>query len=99
MTLPSIRYPAPSRAARATRWAEGWRKRWFRFVGSVHQHHATRELVAFYSDERPPERRIALQNELEARANGAGEVLAVCRRASRDFDRKILAAYNAKVQA
>lgn len=76
--LPSLRYLAPA-ATLATPWAVDWRRRWFRYVGSVHQHHSTGELVAFYSYARDPSARLALQAELEARPGSVGEVLAVCR--------------------
>ena len=82
--LPSLRYR--SNVATATKWAEGWRRRWFRYVGSVHQHYATGELVAFYSNQRDPAIRLALQRELEARRNGIGQVLAVCRREIREWN-------------
>ncbi|WP_333605971.1 hypothetical protein [Novosphingobium sp.] len=86
--LPALRYHA-ARNARATKWAEDWRQRWFRQVGSVHQHYATKELVAFYSDDRDPAVRLALQQELEAHPNGPAQVLAVCRKVMRDWDRRI----------
>ncbi|KKC27318.1 hypothetical protein [Sphingomonas sp. SRS2] len=76
--LPSLRYPAPAET-QATPWAADWRRRWFRHVGSVHQHHATGELVAFYSDARDPSARLALQAEIDAQLGGVAQVLAVCR--------------------
>jgi hypothetical protein len=90
MALPAIRYPA-QRPARPTKWAEDWRRRWFRHVGSVHQHYATKELIAFYSDARDPTARIALQEELDARENGPAQVLAVCRKVAREWDRSVAA--------
>lgn len=90
MGLPSLRYPA-QRAARPTKWADDWRRRWFRQVGSVHQHYATKELVAFYSDERDPAVRIALQKELEAHPNGSAQVADVCRKQARDWNRSVAA--------
>ncbi len=76
--LPSLRYPAGT-GSRLTVWGEDWRRRWFRNVGSVHQHGQTGELVAFYSDARDPAQRLALQAELEAQPEGVDQVLAACR--------------------
>lgn len=83
-------------ATRPTKWAEEWRRRWCRAVGSVHQHQATKELIAFYSDERDPDVRLALQNELEARHNGAAQVLAVCRREVRQHNAAMMRAWRAR---
>lgn len=77
--LPSIRYPAPVESPPATAWGSEWRRRWFRTVGSVHEHYQTGELVAYYSNQRDPVARLALQAELEARPNGVSDVLAACR--------------------
>ena len=77
--IDSIRYSRPVRYVRPTAWARDWRRRWCRTVGSVHQHGRTEELVAFYSDDRDPAARLALQAELESRPNGIAEVVAVCR--------------------
>ena len=90
--LPSLRYAPPPRAARPTRWAKEWRQRWFRQVGSVHEHYRTKEFVAFYADDRDPAARLALQAELEAMPNGVAQVLAVCRKVPRDFNSMIDAA-------
>lgn len=85
--LPSIRYSAPARASRRAAWGADWRSRWMRAVGSVHRHHATRQLVAFYSDSRDPAPRLALQAELERRPDGVAEVLAAVDRDNLQFDR------------
>jgi hypothetical protein len=87
--FPSIRYDAPEREASSNDWGREWRKRWFRSAGSVHQHWQTRELVAFYSNDRDPSVRLALQSELETRPNGVTEVLAACREVKDSFDREI----------
>lgn len=85
----SIRYDSPAQAIEATAWGHEWRKRWFRSVGSVHQHYQTNQLVAFYSDSRDPAVRLALQAELEARPTGIAEVLAACCEVRDRFDREI----------
>jgi len=81
-----LRYPPTLRMARATKWAFDWRMRWFRKVGSVHQHYRTGELVAFFSDLIDPTDRLSLQAELEARPNGPAQVLAACRKIANDFN-------------
>lgn len=86
--LPSIRYPAGT-ACGSTVWGEDWRRRWFRQVGSVHQHYRTGELVAFYSDQRDPAMRLALQAELEAQPDGVAQVLAACRAEAARYDAMI----------
>jgi hypothetical protein len=53
-------------------------------------------LAALYSDDRDPTVRLELQAELEARPNGIAQVLAACRKASRDFDKLVLATWNAR---
>jgi hypothetical protein len=72
----SIRYDAPVDLCAPTDWGRDWRLRWFRSVGSVHQHWQTHQLVAFYSDTIDPTKRLALQAELEANPTGVAEVLA-----------------------
>lgn len=88
MALPSLRYPA-QRAARPTKWAQDWRKRWFRQVGTVCEYFDSGELIALYSDARDPAARLALQHELEARPNGPAQVLAACRKVSSEWNRRV----------
>lgn len=92
-TLPRLRYPV-QRPARPTKWAEDWRKRWFRQVGTVAEYFDSKELIALYSEARDPAARLALQKELEDRPNGPEQVLAVCRRVARQWDRTIANAYS-----
>lgn len=88
--LPCIRYNRPERYVRPTAWGRDWRLRWFRHVGSVHQHWQNHQLVAFYSNDRDPAVRLALQTELEAQPSGPAEVIAACREASRRHDRMVV---------
>lgn len=74
--LSSLRYPPPGETSAPTLWGTDWRRRWLREVGSVHQHHLTGQLVAFYSDARDPAARLALQAELEGQPDGIAQVLA-----------------------
>lgn len=90
MALPSLRYQT-QRTARPTGWAEDWRRRWFRQVGTVCEYFDSGELIALYSDARDPAARLALQNELEERPDGPDQVLAVCRKVARDWDRSVAA--------
>jgi len=90
MALPSLRYQT-QRSARPTKWAEDWRRRWFRQVGTVAEYFDTKELIALYSDARDPAARLALQQELEERPNGPAQVLAVCRKVAREWDRRVAA--------
>lgn len=88
----SLRYPHPETAARPTKWAKDWRLRWFRRVGTVVDHIDGKGLACLYSDDRDPAARLALQADLEARPNGVGQVLAVCRKVTRDWNTKVRAA-------
>ena len=88
-TLPRLKYARPADAGRATPWAIEWRRRWIRNVGSVHEYYVDKSLIAFYSNDRDPKWRLALQSEIEARPNRIADVLAACRKASREFDAKI----------
>lgn len=87
--LPSITYPRPAAEAAATAWGADWRRRWLRQVGSVHEYHLNGALVAFYSNERDPAIRLALQAELESQQEGVAQVLAACRAEADRFDRSM----------
>jgi hypothetical protein len=85
----SLRYAHPANSVPTTGWARDWRRQWFRHVGAVCDHADGAGLAAFYSTDRDPAARLALQAELEARPLGVAQVLAACREASEAFDRKI----------
>lgn len=56
---------------------EAFAKRWHKFVGSVHRHHKSQELVLFWSPEGPhPQERETLRARLEAQQGNVGSVLA-----------------------
>lgn len=84
-----LRYARPSQPARATAWGMDWRKRWFRHVGAVVEHLTDKGLHALYSDDRDPTARLALQHELEKRPDGVAQVIAACRAANRDWERRV----------
>ena len=91
--LPSIRYLPPEHEVLPTPWAFDWRIRWFREVGSVHKHWKTGEMVAYYSDERPPAARLALQAELEAVPDGSAQVAAACEAIKDRWNAEVESAY------
>jgi len=76
--LPSFRYVSTDQRNPDFDGA-AFRRSWFRFVGSVHRHYLTRELVLFYSDRGPhPDKREGLRAMLESDPRNIGSVLAVC---------------------
>lgn len=80
----------PQGEGTATTWAHDWRRRWFRHVGCCVDYRGQGILYLAYSDDRPPEMRLALQAELEAAPNGIADVIAVCAAKRDEFNRMVL---------
>jgi hypothetical protein len=75
MSLPSYRYPPADRPNPAFDGA-GFVRSWNRFVGSVHRHYQTGELVLFWSSNGPhPEERERLRQTIEADPRNIASVL------------------------